>query len=461
MKRFLSITLLIAMLLTVFVSCKGNENQGDPATAGADEIAMKSDNFSFNLAEATYAFNRTYIDFYNENYQYMNYYGIDKEKSLKEQLYTESNGTTWFDYFLNESKAYMHNMLLLCEAAKEAGLALDEEDNTEIKKIIDEYYAEAEGNGYTIESFVSTNYGAIVKIDHIKTFMEKEKLAFKYYNSLIDGFNFTSKQEDKYLSEHPDEFYYVSYIYYTFDEDKDRDAQANARELAATTDIDSFKAYITNYEENVAALEESKRTGVQRNDFYLKEEGELSDWAFSAEVGSIYTKEDGAKGVYTVYMLTATPALQEYTTRDIRYLVLTKETYETNEKTKRKAEEIIAKWEEGEKTAESFGKLASKYSEDDTSSENGGACPYVDKSNGALTDESRQWLFEEAKEGELKLFKGEGVYFIIYYEKENEVQWRVVANDALRVDAYNKDMERINAAFTITSHDEILKQIDE
>ena len=79
MKRFLSITLLIAMLLTVFVSCKGNENQGDPATAGADEIAMKSDNFSFNLAEATYAFNRTYIDFYNENYQYMNYYGIDKE----------------------------------------------------------------------------------------------------------------------------------------------------------------------------------------------------------------------------------------------------------------------------------------------------------------------------------------------------------------------------------------------
>ena len=122
MKRFLSITLLIAMLLTVFASCKGNENQGDPATAGADEIAMKSDNFSFNLAEATYAFNRTYIDFYNENYQYMNYYGIDKEKSLKEQLYTESNGTTWFDYFLNESKAYMHNMLLLCEAAKEAGL---------------------------------------------------------------------------------------------------------------------------------------------------------------------------------------------------------------------------------------------------------------------------------------------------------------------------------------------------
>ena len=179
MKKFLAVIALVAILLTAFVSCKGNENNTD-STVGAkpDDVAMKTENFSINLAEATYIFNRTYIEFANENYQFMNYYGIDKEKSLKEQMYTESNGTSWFDYFLNDAKAYMHNILIYCEAANASGLSLTDEDNKEIDKIIEEYYTEAEGNGYTIEEFVSLHYGAIVKIDNIKTFMEKEKLAF-------------------------------------------------------------------------------------------------------------------------------------------------------------------------------------------------------------------------------------------------------------------------------------------
>ncbi|MBQ7835803.1 MAG: peptidylprolyl isomerase [Clostridia bacterium] len=462
MKKFLAVIALVAILLTAFVSCKGNENNTD-STVGAkpDDVAMKTENFSINLAEATYIFNRTYIEFANENYQFMNYYGIDKEKSLKEQMYTESNGTSWFDYFLNDAKAYMHNILIYCEAANASGLSLTDEDNKEIDKIIEEYYTEAEGNGYTIEEFVSLHYGAIVKIDNIKTFMEKEKLAFKYYNGLVDGFEFTAEDEDKYFSEHPEEFYYVNYVSYTFDEDDDRDAQANAKELYATADSDAFYAYIENYEENVIKLEESKRKGATVTDFYVKEEGEFSDWAFSAKVGERYLKEDGAKGVYTVYMLTSEPAIQDYTTKDIRFLLLTKDTYETNEKTKRKAEEIIAKWEDGEKTAESFGKLASKYSEDDSSSDNDGFCPYVDMSIPVLTEESTKWLFEEANVGELKLFKGEGVYYIMYYEKESDVQWRVVANEALCQNAYNDEMTRINAEFTVTSLDDILEQIDE
>lgn len=458
MKRILALLTVFAMLFS-FAACKNNEETAEPAEPG--DIAMQSENFSFNLAEATYIFNRCYIEYYNENYQYMSYYGIDRTKSLKEQYYTESNGTTWFDYFLDEAEAYMNEILLFCEASKAEGNSLDEEDTEEIDSIVQEFYDEALGNGYEINEFVQNMYGGIVTINDVRSTLEKEKLAFKYYNALLDSFTYTEEQEDAYLSENPDEFYYVNYVSYTFDENNDRDAKYNARELKETADADAFYAYIEDYETNVLKLEEDKKEGANVVNYHTSDGEAVDEWAFAAKTGDKYINEDGAKGVYTVYMLTGEKALQEYTTRDIRFICLTKATYETNEAAKTKAQDILAKWEENGKTPEAFGELAKKYSEDENSADYGGVYQYVDKTNSILEDEGIAWLFDEAAIGDAKVFKGEDIYYVVYYEAEGKAQWRTAADDAMAEADYYEVANSINADHTATPVDEVLQQIDE
>ena len=234
----------------------------------------------------------------------------------------------------------------------------------------------------------------------------------------------------------------------------------NARELRDTSDSDAFYAYIENYETNVLKLEEEKREGAKTSKYVLKD-GKVGDWAFSAEIGDKYVEENGEDGLYTVYMLLTKPALQEYNVRDIRYICLTKKTYQTNEKTKEKANKILAEWEESEKTPEDFGKLATKYSEDESTKATGGVYKYVDKSNSILSEEGQKWLFEDAKPGDVTLLKGEEMYYIVYYEAEGKAQWRVTADDEMGEDQYIADSESMINKHKVEKFKDILNQIDE
>ncbi len=459
MKRILALISAIAMLFTLAACNKDDGAEDGETTAQPTDIVLKSANFSFDLGEATYIFNRYFIEFYNENAQYISFYGIDTESSLKEQTYT--GDSTWFDYFLNDSETYMNELLIYCEAAKADGMELDEEDMAEIDDIMDQFYDEAEGNGYiSVDEFVQKHYGEIVTIDDIRSFIEKEKLAFKKYNAILESYEFSEEEQNRYLADNPDEFYYVDYVYYIFDEDDDRDAAYNAKELRDTADSDAFYAYVEDYEANVLALEEADREGVQTSKYVLKD-GDVGEWAFSAKVGDRYIDENGADGLYTVYMLTAEPALQEYNVRDIRYICLTKDTYQTNEKTKAKADKILAEWEESEKTPEAFGELANKYSEDDNTNTTGGVYKYVDKSNSILSDEGLQWLFVDAQPGDVTVLKGEEMYYIVYLEAIGDVQWRVAADSALGQAQYIVDLDKMVSDYPVEIFDDILYQIDE
>ncbi len=456
MKRIIALLLCISMVFCM-AACKNEEEQKKTDYKGTD-VAIKTENFSFNMAEVTYIFNRYYQEFAEENAQYLSFYGIDKTKSLKEQQYTQD--TTWFDYFLDLSVSYIEELILFCEGAKKTGVTISEDDKKNIDDIINKYVEEAEGNDYKIDEYVALAYGEDVTIDDIKSFMEKEQLAINYYNSLIDNYVFSEADEDKYLSEHPDEFYYVDYMSYTFDEAKDRDAMMNARELAATVGEEGYYSYIDTYENEVLSLEEDKKKGAILNDYQLKD-GELGEWAFSAEIGDKYVVENGAKGVYVVYMLVKRPAIQDYTIRDIRYICLSKKTYSTNEDAKNKANEIIENWVENGQSAEEFGNLAKKYSNDDSTKENGGICEGVDRANSILDAEGEKWLFEEAQVGDYRIFKGEEMYYIVYYEKEGRIQWRANAADSLSLAEYVKDTDKLKAEYKVEQIKEVLNAIDE
>ena len=90
----------------------------------------------------------------------------------------------------------------------------------------------AEKNGYTIEEFIAGIYGPHVTIDVVSSFYERVRFPINSTISFVASYNFTQEEYNTYLS-HPDDFYCVDYISYSFDEDKDENARARAEELAA------------------------------------------------------------------------------------------------------------------------------------------------------------------------------------------------------------------------------------
>lgn len=452
MKRFTALLLAVIMLLGL-ASCKNGPEGEQTGAVSPDEVFMSTENFSVSLGEATYLYYEIFNSYYSNNAEHVGFLALDAEQSLKIQDYSE--GYTWYEFFLDETKAQLEWMLLYCEAANAAGYTITDEIKNEAKDVVTSINQFAVDYAYDPIEYIHTQYGDIVTEDYIRSYLEKYFLANKFYDDLVKGYTFTEAEEDAYLAANPDKFKYVDIVTYTMRESLDREASANAMELRDTATEEEFYSYITSYEEDVI----NKEVGVDLYDYYAKMDNQISDWAFSAEVGEKYVYSDTLNGAYTVCMLVTPPTLQEYNVRDMRIIVLDKDRYNTFELALQRKDEVIKKWEEGDATAESFSALAKIYSADENA-EYGSSYSDVDKSFDLFTEESITWLFEEAKPGEINSFEYDNGYFIIYCEAEGRTQWRVLASDYLAEEKYYEDLEGFKAAHPVTFNENMAWHID-
>ena len=163
----------------------------------------------------------------------------------------------------------------------------------------------------------------------------------------------------------------------------------------------------------------------------------------------VYMTEDDTNGNYSVYYITKTPALEEYTTKNVRVLALSaanKDTGDVNEKCKA----IIAEFEEGDKSAASFGALADKYGE----SENGGVAENIGKADLPV-DELKDWLFDEARKAGDYTYASNGqteaneVVYILYYEGEGLVKWHRDVNNTLINEKYQEEFATLQGVHSV------------
>ena len=95
------------------------ETTGETAEKPVDytKLSAKSEHFSVNHGMMSYFFRMTY-----DQYSSMAiYYGMDSKTSLKEQDCLLVYGT-WFDFFAEETRLYVSDLLSLGEAAVAKGL---------------------------------------------------------------------------------------------------------------------------------------------------------------------------------------------------------------------------------------------------------------------------------------------------------------------------------------------------
>jgi len=238
--------------------------QAAGASKFGNDIAVKSKSYNITLPIMTYLFNYNYKSYVDNYGTYMTYYGFDSTKDLKEQYYNEESGQTWYDYFMDMTKQYIEQTLIMAEAAKENGVELDESDNKTIEETITSLQSAASANSQTAEQYISSYYGSGVTESDIRECLKLTTLAQKYYNQLHDGYKYTDEDYEKFYEENKTSYLYADFLSFSFDftaetvsgeesaevsvnaEEKQK-AKSYAEDLAKCKTAEEFKDYITKY----------------------------------------------------------------------------------------------------------------------------------------------------------------------------------------------------------------------
>ena len=445
---------------------------------------LSSANFKVDGAMLTYFYRTSYYTMVSQLGEYASYMGLDTSKPLKSQTYIDGE-QTWHDYLLTSATEQAKQMLVLAEAAKAAGMSLDEADQATIDENMTALSETAATNGWTsVNSFIAAQYGEGLKEKDIRSALELSILASKYSQKMQDDITITDDEVSTYFDENKESYTYVSLRQYTFeagealeiegvtDEQKNEmkaDLKKHADELAACKSVEEFDAYLTQYmKDNTAATGEITEDNIQSNldstkyETYSSRTTEQGEWAFAEgrKAGDTTIIEDEENISYTVVMLERPVFRDEALTRNVRHILFLTEEHTDAAGARAAAEEVLAKWEASGKTENDFAALATEYTEDTGSASNGGL--YENVATGDMVDAFDAWLFDEArKPGDVEIVESEeyGAH-IMYYVGEGQPEWEVNVRSAITTEKYNTAYEALEAATEIKENAGAIKRVD-
>ncbi|MBE6599613.1 MAG: hypothetical protein E7640_00180 [Ruminococcaceae bacterium] len=275
MKKFI-ILICAFIILLGSVSCAPENNKP----------ILSSGSFSLSRGEFTYFFVRTVqssLAAYSE--EELSALGYDKSKSPSEQKY--DNEKTWFDVFLSGALDYTRELLVLCEAAKEAEITLDASDGFESK--LENFKSRIEST-YSVdfEKYLEITYYGYTSAREFEQAFELELLASKFSAKIEAGIldSISDERVDAYIKENIELPNMTStrniMLIVT-------DSAARAEEILADLPDEDFASLAKKYSMSATYLYENCRTGELRPalDAWLGEDGRA--------IGDIGTVEDGGK----------------------------------------------------------------------------------------------------------------------------------------------------------------------
>lgn len=504
-KKIITSVIAVVILIGIIVGVVAMNQSRTPKLVGV--ISATSQAYELDNAMMAYFLYSQYNTFVNNNYYYLSYYGLNPNLSLKQQNF--STNMTWFSYFMRAAKLQVKELVAMATEAQNQGVALDEEELKEI----DDYLAELKADSQikstygSLKNYLSAIYAPGVTEDTVRKCIRLQELAAKYYEQLIESFEYTDEEMNKYVEDNPESFYKFDYIYYDFDPETKTGATADEKKaaleaakkaaeefLAKVTDEASFKNLIVELEKK--AEEEAETTGTtttgtstgtgsdteKTDEDYLKNfikesqaykaDSDFGKWAFendrkdgdfklieNTKKSTVDGKEVTEVTGYTVYFLTKAKYVDDYATKDVRHILFTKTKYGTDDAAKKKAEEVLAEFNKGEKTAEAFGELAKKYTED-SNGDKGGL--YENVTKGYMVTEFNDWMYDEERQvGDTEIIKTKYGYHIMYHEGDGEIAWKLSAKDGLKAEEYESYLKELQEKEThaVTFNDKLLAVI--
>ena len=223
---------------------------------------MDTDNYKVSGTMMSYFFYNSYQTFYSTYSTYLSsgYFSLDTSKSLKSQQFGGNGSTTvydemflgsfsgtWFDYFMNDAKTYVKELLVYCEEADARGIALDSDELAAIDTEIELLGAYATAYGYpSANSYIAAMFGQGVSQNDVRKCLKLSRLAEKCANAIVEEFDEALPLDSQEIVDEFEknglDYKVISYSYSTFSTSYDEavaavvGSDATADEKAAKKD---------------------------------------------------------------------------------------------------------------------------------------------------------------------------------------------------------------------------------
>lgn len=486
MKKLLC--LMLALMMLVCVGCKDNENDTADSTEGGsvttapdfsallEGIAASNSSVQINGGVYSYFFFDAYRSFVSENYYYLSSYGLDINKSLKEQSVPNAE-MTWFDYFVSQTKSEVSQMLVFAAYAAQNGITVSDSDKQAIEDYLTDVREYAEKNEFaSVDDYYAEFYGAAMTEEVVRAAFEFRYLALTAYESLYESYTFTDEELLAYVEENPSSFHLFDYQYYLFNAECDADAteeEIKAAHAAAKEEANSFMTDAETLGEQafIVALRTDKDCDEEQAKKYLDEQYTMTDsvlfadneftlWALNEEreIGDVNVYWDETNERAIVYRLLSEGEFEDTCYRDVRHILFNFDQYETKEAAKAEAERVLALYQAGDKTAEAFGALAKEYTNDGNGDVGG---LYEDVTPGQMVEPFENWLFDDSRViGDVDIVETTFGYHIMYFAGEGDEIWKATAEETLRDEAMLEGYKALLEEYPVTYDADVIDKID-
>ena len=288
--------------------------------------AMKTDDYEVDGAMMSYYMHSIYsseVSSYQQALENMGitsasslvytYMGLDPNVDLKKQTH-KSSGKTWFAYFADQAKEQVEEILIYCQAAKAAGIVLDDEDKASIDYEIQMLDIYSQLYGTSLNVYIKNLYGEGVKEKDVRRVLELNALASKFAQKVQDDFYDASTDEkvNAFFDKNKNDYISADFLVYeytaAFDSSitdteekkndyliKKADASVKADQLAAATTREDFESFVKS---NWIADKKQSYTDKYYADYLKTAEGETDEEKKAAAEAKVQEKlEEDAKAV--------------------------------------------------------------------------------------------------------------------------------------------------------------------
>lgn len=478
-KRTKKALILIALVcvLAIIVSC-GIVILNNRSIKNGDKIrklnTISTDHYYVDGAMMSYFIHNQYISYTNENSAILNTVGLNPDENLKDQTCNlEDTEQTWFSYFSNKAKNYVQKMLLVCEAADEAGYSLDDEGKQYIDSQLKLLRDQAEQQKQDTDTYISSNYGVGVKETDIRNALQLETLSSQYQAKYKNDLSFSDDVLSEFYKENS--LYFNSVSYYTISfissvtEDMTPDEIANctsptyswASGLAECKTVDEFMDYMKGYYKQYFADRGQSYTDKDIQDQidstvtfvtdYTYSDTELGNWACnsSRKIGDTKLIEVPGEYKYEVYMIASQPKVKSSITKNFVSIKFSDETYGNDSNASSKAREVLFNWKKTDKTVDAFKDLAAK----DNDESNHGIME--NKRLQDLTSVVGEWVFDATrKSGDCEIVsdKDNSDVYLLYYIGDGYEEWKVTAKQEYAKKEYDKAFKKWQDQYKLTTN---------
>ena len=241
-------TLLVAVVAILVIGLAAVGVLGGSGILDRSTVVIESENYRVTGTMIPVFEYDAYTNIFD--YYYQMYYAMTGDANTAYSSVQQSLGSYTLKDFFDTARQTAKEYVTLCEAAKAAGVSLDEDDFTTIDESVDAIKTNAGSFGAV--------YGSGVKEKDVRKALELQLLATKYYKTVEADLKGTITEEeiDANVEANKSNYYVSEYLSQTFaiaanEVDNFADAKAEAAKYAeallAAKSEDEFKTAIAKY----------------------------------------------------------------------------------------------------------------------------------------------------------------------------------------------------------------------